>query len=170
MDEPAPHKVTSRLVNQTGLRDGYKPLLESLTSRYVLEGNRQLGLFTYVTLGAIAGDYYRTMGEEQKSRSAFPYKDRQYTIQYQTWWNNALQEKQQLQDSQVFTRINRALDWIDASRSYDIPNTSGAYISFKDKAIPTDVYFDHNYAALKRIKAAYSQDSFNHFRSRKSII
>ncbi|MEO3735338.1 FAD-binding protein [Shewanella baltica] len=170
LDEPAPHKVTSRLVNQTGLRDGYKPLLESLTSRYVLEGNRQLGLFTYVTLGAIAGDYYRTMGEEQKSRSAFPYKDRQYTIQYQTWWNNALQEKQQLQDSQVFTRINRALDWIDASRNYDIPNTSGAFISFKDKAIPTDVYFDHNYAALKRIKAAYSQDSFNHFRSRKSII
>ena len=170
VDEPAPHKVTSRLVNQTGLRDGYKPLLESLTSHYVLEGNRQLGLFTYVTLGAITGDYYRTMGEEQKRRSAFPYKDRQYTIQYQTWWNNALQEKQQLQDSQVFTRINRALDWIDASRNYDIPNTSGAFISFKDKAIPTDVYFDHSYAALKRIKAAYSQDSFNHFRSRKSII
>jgi len=172
LDEPAPHKITSRLVDAQGLgNDGHEALLRSLTSPFILEGNRLEGLFTYVTLGAITGDYYRTMSSEEQSKSAFPYKDKQYTIQYQVWWNEPLIKKEELQDNPVYTRVNRALDWIEVSRDFFIPNTSGAFISFKDSSIPTKTYFGKSYEKLKEIKEQYSKDTlFNHFRTRKTII
>jgi hypothetical protein len=171
LDEPAPHKITSRLVDCQGLGDsGHKALLESLTSSNILAGNRELGLFTYVTLGAIDGSFYQKMSDKMKGSSAFPYKNKLYTIQYQTWWNNELGEKERLQDNAVYTRTNRALDWMEVSRDFVIPNTSGSFISFKDNSIPTETYFAHNYQRLIKIKEKYSKDEFNHFRKRKTII
>lgn len=171
LDAPAPHKITSRLVNQDGLQEGgYKAFLRSLTSPLILEGNRELGLFTYTTLGAIVGDFYHNISEADKKRSAFPYKDKLYTIQYQTWWNEALSEKELGQNNKVYNRTNRALDWMQECRDYNIPNTSGAFISFKDSSIPTETYFAQNYDELKRIKETYVEDPLNHFRTRKTII
>jgi hypothetical protein len=173
LDDPAPHKITSRFVNSEGLEaDGYKQLLLSLTSPLVLPEGRDLGLFTYVTLGAIVGDYYR-QNTDKAENSAFPYKDKLYTIQYQTWWNVTDEEHQYPDPSQkedVYKNINRAMDWIDAARNFDIPNTSGAFISFKDIAIPTHIYFDKNYEKLKDIKKRFSKDPYNHLRTRKTII
>lgn len=171
LDEPAPHKLTSRLVDCQGLGDhGHDALLKSLTSPHIISGNRELGLFSYVTLGAIDGHYYQTIPDADKDQSAFPYKDKLYTIQYQTWWNNELVQKEQLQDNEVYSRTNRALDWIEACRDFEIPNTSGAFISFKDNSIPTETYFAHNYQRLVDIKKEYSKDEYNHFRKRKTII
>jgi hypothetical protein len=62
------------------------------------------------------------------------------------------------------------MDWIDTARNFEIPNTSGAFISFKDINIPTSVYFDKSYEKLKTIKINHSLDPFNHFRTRKTII
>ena len=94
-DKPAPHKITSRLVNHNGLnadnKNGYQKLLESLSSDLILDGNRALGLFTYVTLRAIIGDFYNTRINE--TNSAFPYKEKLYTIQYQCWWNKKMNFK-----------------------------------------------------------------------------
>ncbi|WP_420551189.1 FAD-binding oxidoreductase [Tenacibaculum aiptasiae] len=171
-DLPAPHKITSRLVDKNGLdynnKNGYQQLLRSLTSSLILDGNRALGLFNYVTLGAIVGDFYTQKGEE--TNSAFPYKDKLYTIQYQCWWNTQIEEKEEFQDNFVYDRTNRALDWIEASRDFDIPNTSGAFISFKDSSIPTKTYFDKSYKRLIEIKENESKDPYNHFRTRKTII
>lgn len=171
LDLPAPHKITSRLVDHDGLgangKPGYAELLQSLTSSLVLEGNRERGLFTYVTLGAIAGPYYQ---QHKGENSAFPYADKQYTIQYQTWWNTEEHEKMLGQDNSVYDRTNRALDWIEASREAEISNTSGAFISFKDASVPTETYFAQNYERLKSIKKEYSKDPLNHFRSRKTIL
>ncbi|MFQ3243725.1 MAG: hypothetical protein ACJAYF_000954 [Arenicella sp.] len=171
LDEPAPHKITCRLVDSVGLgAKGHKELLRSLTSKLILEGNREKGLFTYVTLGAIAGDYYHNMSQANKNKSSFPYKDKQYIIQYQTWWNLELAEKEELQNNAVYTRINRALDWMEKSRDFCIANTSGSFISFKDSSIPTKTYFDKSYDQLKCVKKKYSKDPDNHFRTRKTII
>ena len=171
-DDPAPHKITSRLVNKDGLgangANGYQKLLESLSSDLLLDGNRALGLFNYVTLGAIVGDFYKN--NIATTNSAFPYKDKLYTIQYQCWWNEKEELKNEFQDNFVYDRTNRALDWIEASRDFDIPNTSGAFISFKDSSIPTKTYFDKSYERLKEIKETYSEDPYNHFRTRKTII
>jgi len=168
MDKPAPHKITSRLVNSTGLSDkGYSQLLKSLTSPLILKDNRSLGLFTYVTLGAIVGDYYY---KNPDGNSAFPYKDKLYTIQYQTWWNTKAKYKKYGQNSNVYDNTNRALDWMEVSRDFDIPNTSGAFISFKDSSIPTKTYFGKSYERLKDIKIRLCKDPHNHFRTRKTII
>lgn len=165
LDDPAPHKISSRLVDREGLsEEGYAQLLRSLTSPLIFKENRALGLFTYVTLGSIVGDYYHNNNGEQ---SAFPYPDKLYTIQYQTWWNT---EKVLNQDSNIYDYTNRALDWMEVSRDFDIPNTSGAFISFKDSSIPTKIYFGRSYERLKEIKETLCKDPHNHFRTRKTII
>ena len=171
LDQPAPHKITSRLVEPQGLGEsGYSALINSLTSPLILPTNRQKGLFNYVTLGAIVGKFYKEQKEEQAQLSAFPYPNMLYTIQYQTWWNNELEQKDLLQNNKVYTATNRALDWMEVARDYDIPNTSGAFISFKDNSIPTKTYFAQNYDALISVKENYSEDPYNHFRKRKTII
>lgn len=81
-----------------------------------------------------------------------------------------MQEQALLQANPVYTRVNRALDWIDRCRDASIANSSGAFINFKDKSIPTAQYFGQNYAMLQQVKASYCQDPLNHFRSRKSIV
>jgi len=176
LDQPAPHKITSRLAEHHGQDEGYyAALLQSLTSELILEGNREEGLFNYVTLGAIVGDFYLSQDNQkatndEKTGSAFPYSDKLYTIQYQTWWNTELEEKEKLQDNTVYTRTNRALDWMEVARDFDIPHTSGAFISFKDDSIPTKTYFAQNYERLIDVKKEYSRDEFNHLRKRKTII
>lgn len=171
LDAPAPHKITSRFANREGLgKDGHAALLQSLTSPLISTENRTLGLFSYITLGAISGNYYQNLPESKKDQSAFPYKDKQYTIQYQTWWNETLAEKEEWQNNQVYVHVNRALDWMQKCRDFKIPNTSGAFISFKDSSIPTSTYFDKNYDRLMKIKKQYSEDPMNHFRTRKTIL
>lgn len=168
LDNPAPHKITSRLVNATGLDDiGKEQLIASLTSAMIMPGNRELGLFQYVTLGAISGDFYRT---HPTTDSAFPYNDKQYTIQYQTWWNEQIHDAEMLQNNYVYDRTNRALDWMDECRNGEIKNTSGAFISFKDSSVSTRTYFDASYNKLVEIKHKYSLDPYNHLRTRKTII
>jgi len=183
VDLPAPHKITNRLVDKSGLQEeGFKAYIESMWSPLILRGNRNLGLNQYVTLGAINGHYYQNHPDQDSLRSSFPYKDKEYIIQYQTWWNANLTEAS-LEgpgnldpvildpiEGPVYTRTNKALDWMEVVREYPIPNTSGAFISFKDSSIPTKTYFQQNYERLQKAKIKFSNDPYNYFRSRKTII
>jgi hypothetical protein len=172
LDQPGPHKITCRLANGKGLQaQGHKKLLESLCSSLILNGNIKLGISSYITLGAITGKFYqKDITAKEKEKSSFPYKDRLFTIQYQTWWNETSNEKAKGANNEVFTRVNRALDWMEVCRDYDIPNTSGSFISFKDSSVPTRTYFDKSYNDLVKAKETHSKDPYNHFRSRKTII
>ncbi|GFD76075.1 hypothetical protein KUL113_54950 [Tenacibaculum sp. KUL113] len=180
LDLPAPHKITSRLVDKKGLgEEGHQKLIESLCSPLLNEHNRKNTITSYITLGAITGEFYK---KHPETNSAFPYNDKQYTIQYQCWWEaldanmdpaikKYIEEKiKNFQDNTLYDYTNRALDWIEVCRDFDIPNTSGAFISFKDSSIPTKTYFAQNYNELIRIKEQYSKDPYNHFRTRKTII
>ena len=193
-DAPAPHKITSKLVgrapdlnpnnkllsdNPAGLNDtGKAQLIQSLTSDLVFAENAPLGLFSYVTLGAIAGPFYQQeFAVKAQDRVAFPYTDSKYTIQYQTWWNTELtlsedkvsHAQQSLQgmlsatdmkslgqNNPVYQFVNRALDWIEVSRDTEIEGAYGAFISFKDSSIPTKTYFQQNYDKLLTVKKHYS--------------
>ncbi|WP_442266837.1 BBE domain-containing protein [Tenacibaculum sp. ZS6-P6] len=66
--------------------------------------------------------------------------------------------------------VNRALDWMEECRDYQIDETDGSFISFKDNSVPTKNYFSQNYDALIKIKETYSEDEKFLFRSRKTII
>ncbi|PHS07295.1 MAG: hypothetical protein COA88_08985 [Kordia sp.] len=90
------------------------------------------GVHTYLTLGAISGDYYDNYNKNL-IRSAFPYNHRPFTIQYQAWWNQFLDrdDKYCLTDEQrskemIMNRpfVNRAEDWMQDCRDYTIPHTS----------------------------------------------
>lgn len=172
MDLPAPHKITSRLVDACGLgQTGHAKLIESLCSPLLFPRNYGLGLFTYITLGAITGHYYReVIKPEQRELSSFPYKDRLFTIQYQTWWDETSQQKAEGENNAVYRYVNRALDWMEVCRDYDIPHTSGAFISFKDDSVTTRKYFDASYKELVGVKETKSADPSNHFHTRKTII
>ena len=171
-DAPAPHKITSKLVKHDGLTEaGYSDLLSTLTSDLLRPENEHLGLFSYVTLGAIVGDYYLDNPKGQSSIGvAFPYQPSLYTIQYQTWWNESIKDKVELQNNKVFVDSNRAMDWIDTARDARIDGAGGAFISFKDASVATHVYFGDNYEKLVHIKETYIKDQYNHFRTRKTII
>lgn len=185
-DAPAPHKISSKLVPSldSGLwtDTSRKQLIQTLSSNLLSPQNEQLGLFSYVTLGAITGSYYQDMNIQQENACqgpdkidgvlgvAFPYRPCQYTIQFQTWWNESIKNKIELQTNEVFVDTNRAMDWIDVSQASEIEGAYGAFISFKDPGIATKVYFQDNYEALKKIKKERIKDSYNHLRTRKTII
>ncbi|MFA0112512.1 FAD-dependent oxidoreductase [Vibrio sp. 10N.261.46.E11] len=182
-DSPAPHKITSKVVSHQGLSDvGKEQLIRSLTSTLICKESESLGLFSYVTLGAISGPFYANDTNEKASkRVAFPYTTSQYTIQYQTWWNEKVYEVEQGQHNPVYNYVNRALDWMEVCRDTDVCGTKGAFISFKDSSIPTREYFQQHYQCLIKTKEKYSapyqklplnsppETGYNHFRSRKTI-
>jgi hypothetical protein len=183
-ETPAPHKITSRLVQAEGLGDeGRRTLIESLESDLLSKEGELAGIECYVTLGAISGPYYKDYYiNPDVIGSAFPYKNRPYTIQYQAWWDkHELMHKDKqapnktgnapfLAPSPANPYSNAAEDWIDEARERKFPQTKGSFISFKDGAVPTEEYFLGSYQRLKEIKQKYSRDENNLFRSRKTII
>ncbi len=189
-DGPAPHKITSRFVDaicehrtdnwSDASREALICSLQSNKIPVTKDAEMKHGLHTYITLGAISGKFYSDYLEgEEAIGSAFPYKKRPFTIQYQAWWNQFLDldEKYCLTDEQVEKEmlinrpfVNRAQDWIEASRDYTIPHTSGAFISFKDSSIPTSTYFSTSYDALIDVKVKCSKDPNLLFRTRKTIL
>ena len=176
-DPPAPHKISCRLLKENFFHDlgAQKSLLESLESGLVTVEGMETGIYCYVTLGAISGSYYAGYTEEAFPKgSAFPYKKRPYTIQYQAWWNVPEEDDKSqntgIRKLYVDNYTNQALDWIEHCRSREFPQASGSFISFKDNSVPTSQYFMQSYEQLKEIKRMHSQDPKNILRSRKTII
>lgn len=172
LDKPAPHKITSRLATVTAdeavASARRNKLIESLESNLLYTEGALQGMATYFTLGAITGSYYRDYDFDANQfplGSSFAYKKCCYTVQYQAWWNNDGTDNPKVQPY-----VNRAMDWLEVCRDYEIPATYGSFISFKDDSIPTRVYFQESYDRLKEIKQAYSADPDNLLSSRKTII
>ncbi|SDI52485.1 Berberine and berberine like [Chryseobacterium taeanense] len=172
IDKPAPHKITSRfatVIDDEELASQRRiKLIESLESNLLVTEGEKQGMNTYFTLGAISGAYYRDYdfaANQFPEGSSFAYKKCFYTIQYQAWWDN-----DGIENPKVQPYVNRAMDWLEVCRNYEIPATYGAFISFKDDSIPTRVYFQENYDRLKEIKKDYSKDPDNMLSSRKTII
>ena len=65
---------------------------------------------------------------------------------------------------------NQAEDWIASCRDFPIPNTHGAFISFKDSSVRTEVYFSQSYDELKRVKSDHVHDDNILFQTNKTII
>lgn len=188
-DGPAPHKITSRLVNPiTETDDSWNDasraaLICSLQSNKIpakFDGEMRHGVHTYITLGAISGNFYENYSQPKGTiGSSFPYKKRPFIIQYQTWWNQFLDgddktivsDKERVKEMLINRQYtNRALDWMEDSRDYVIPHTSGAFISFKDASIPTSTYFSTSYDDLIEVKVDCSYDPQLLFRTRKTIL
>ncbi|MDA9773780.1 FAD-dependent oxidoreductase [Saprospiraceae bacterium] len=173
IDDPAPHKLTCRLVDEGGLgQEGRKSLIKSLRSNLISTNGIKAHIHTYVTLGAISGNFYTKeyIKPTFPEGCAFPYSKRPYTVQYQAWWNEEEIDKEEGKKYHVYQYINDAMDWIQESRDAKIPQMHGSFISFKDSSIPTEKYFPGVYDQLRRIKQKYVNDKDNIFRTRKTIM
>jgi hypothetical protein len=172
VDDPAPHKITSRMTAEYGWNDeGRESLISSLQSDLLFDEGEQGGLLCYTTLGAISGAYYANYKDPGfPTGSAFPYKKRKYTIQYQAWWDQGEKDIKKGKEHNVHLYTNRAEDWIEECRKRDFPETDGSFISFKDAAVPTRNYFLQSYDQLKKIKEDFSNDPKNRLSTRKTII
>jgi len=172
VDDPAPHKITSRLTAEHGWNDeGRESLISSLQSDLLFDKGEEGGLLCYATLGAISGAYYAHYKDPGfPNGSAFPYKKRKYTIQYQAWWDQGEADIKLGKEHNVYLYTNRAEDWIEECRKRDFPETDGSFISFKDAGVPTRNYFLQSYDRLKEIKEKFSKDPKNRLRTRKTII
>ncbi|WBX75221.1 FAD-dependent oxidoreductase [Tenacibaculum ovolyticum] len=180
-DCPAPHKITSRMPTNSWDDKSREQLVCSLQST-LLKGIEETNISSYITLGAIQGDFYATKKAREKSalKCAFPFQERAFTIQYQTWWDMPTQTESDCKckmdentiDKVIPTRFysNRALDWMEECRDYIINETNGSFISFKDASVPTKNYFVDNYEKLIDIKLDYSEDKKCIFKSRKTIL
>ena len=186
-DGPAPHKITSRLADKNWDDTSREALICSLQSTLLIPKEEaeknDYGIHSYITIGAITGDFYDNLNNSDKGideiGSAFPYKDRLFTIQYQAWWNEFLTPEGQLipsepeaLESTIKNRFysNRTEDWIAQSRDFDIPHTGGAFISFKDASVTTKKYFSSSYEDLIKVKEEYSKDNNMLLKTRKTII
>lgn len=173
IDAPAPYKITSKLVKHGEWGDaGRENLLHTLESDLISLDAIKAGVQCYVTLGAISGSYYQNYKDPGFPKgSAFPYKKRPFTIQYQAWWDvPATTYTESDAADNVNNYSNRAQDWIEECRSFNFPQTSGSFISFKDNAVPTSNYFMESYNKLKTIKEDFSKDPQNRLSTRKTII
>ena len=173
LDDAAPHKISCRMVQEKGLGEsGRYNLIESLRSHLITKEGILGHLHTYVTLGAISGNYYSSdfVVPDFPQGCSFPYQKRPYTIQYQAWWNEKQEDKDAGIANHVYKYTNKALDWIAECRTKNFPETEGSFISFKDSAIPTHKYFLGNYEKLQEVKHNHSKDETNLFQSRKTII
>jgi len=151
LDDKAPHKLSSKLVNKSGLgHEGRKNLIKTLRSKHISGITQTAHVHTYVTLGAICGNFYGPNFQKQTFPKgvSFPYQQRPYTIQYQVWWNETEADRQHYDPE----KVDMAMQWISEARDFEFPQTSGSFISFKDAEIPIQNYFMENYDELVRIK------------------
>lgn len=151
IDNKAPHKLSSKMVAKEGLGlEGRKNLIRTLRSNHIKGITQTAHVHTYVTLGAICGNYYGPDFQKPTFPAgvSFPFQQRPYTIQYQVWWNEDEADRQHYDPE----RVEQAMQWIAQARDFDFPQTSGSFISFKDAQIPIQEYFMENYDKLREIK------------------
>jgi FAD binding domain len=184
---PAPHKITSRLANEGWNRASRVALICALQSPLVQPQpnggtKKQYDVRQYITIGAITGPFYsQRKPAPNEIGSAFPYPDRLFTLQFQSWWDQYRKPdgglldgvtEQQARQISVDNRLwaNHAENWIEACRNADIPHSGNAFISFKDDAVRTDMYFDQSYQPLIKVKTEHSEDPHLLFQTRKTIL
>lgn len=158
----APHKVTSRFANASGWNEQSRmALVCALQSPRVVPApkNGYFGISQYITIGAMSGPFYHQ--QAQPSQGAFPYTDCPFWLQFQAWWGQNGVPATQAADSE---QVNDLEEWIADCREACIPHTHGAFISFKDAAIPLETYFGCNLEALRAVKKICSHDANNRFR------
>lgn len=176
---PAPHKLTSRVAGVHWSDDSRSALIHSLQSPLVpAPQETAFPAVAFVTLLAISGPYYADQNGDADG-CAFPYRNDRYFIQYQAWWNqftdmngrpvgNAAERAQACIANRYHD--NRLQDWIANCRDYDIPGSHGAFISFKDVSIRTEVYFGTSYQRLRAVKLECSRDPQILLQTAKTIV
>ena len=169
-DRPHPHKVTSTFPKQVK-QEKADQLDQEIVHRihtYLSEHCYYKDVARYMSFHCMGG----AVTDNPASR-AFPYADKPYMLQVQTWWN--LSENKSVDEN----RKNKYDEWVENFRTRLADCIEGAFINFVDKdicgpyepskrqAVLTQYYTEENLKKLIIIKQKY--DPFNLFNFRLSI-
>lgn len=169
-DRPHPHKVTScfpKCGNEADGQDSDKELVAAI-HKYLSDSCYYKDVSRYMSFHCMGG-----VITENPSSRVFPYADRPYMLQVQTWWN--LSENKSVDENRKVAYKG----WVEKFRAAIQPWTEGAFINFVDKdifgpyepskrqEILTAYYTEQNLKKLIPIKKRY--DPFNLFNFRLSV-
>ena len=177
---PHPHKVTSAFSNQTG-KAYYRQVADSVTEYFentvdVAPENYFRYVRSYLTFHSMGG----AMAEIPNSESAFAFRDSEFLIQIQSWWNYPTGETGK--DCRKEKKWQQPyIDWVTNFRRKLAEKNlvKGAFINFVDKDLGPDYttdegkyellkeYYGDNLDELIKVKKAY--DSGNVFNFELSI-
>lgn len=121
-NDPLPHQTVTSFSSHKGLgQQGHKALLHSLSNEVTHETARQLGIFNYVTLEAIAGKHFKAK-HSKKVNELTPYQHSLYALRFQT--STPANTYPSENDVTLSHTITQAQQWIDNCKQLHLPNTS----------------------------------------------
>ncbi len=181
-ETPHPHKVSSVFSNGTGLE--YYAKIAEKVARYYKEtssGIKSEQVRSYMTFHTLGGK----IKEEPEGKSGFAFRDREFLMQFQSWWNYPIITDDTKTCPTDFSWQEPYIDWVKNFRKYmlgedlDNPLVDGAFINFVDKDLGFDytkaqgkydllkVYYGDKLDRLIEIKKEY--DPNNLFKFKMSI-
>lgn len=163
-DAPHPHKVSSAFP-VTGSEED----IAREVSAYMSSTTYSPFVRSYVSFHSMGG----AIRQEPQGGRAFPYNDKAYMLQFQSWWNYPEGEaKSCIVDRE---RQQVYIDWVKNFRESLKPHIEGAFINFVDKDLGPDPitrqgriallrnYYGHNMERLMDVKKAYDPEDFFQF-------
>lgn len=82
-----------------------------------------------------------------KQDSSFFYRDKEFLLQFQAWWNPEDEKK------------GDYLEWINGFRNTLQDYIKGAFINFVDREIELECYYGNNFKRLQEIKHKYDDQN-----------
>lgn len=177
-DRPHPHKVSSCFPKNfyttdhqydeskyMALVDKFIGYMESGASKFTTDANQ------YLSLHGLGGVVQERPADE---RSAFPFYDKPFMMQMQSWWDLSGNARTDKKREEIYVK------WIEAFRKSLIEDVEGAFINFVDydlvenpkstegKLALLKIYYQDNLEQLRKVKAKY--DAHNLFNFRMSIV
>ena len=148
--EPHPHKVTSGFPKST---TDYAALFKIIVDRFQKETEISDQAMTYLSIHSMGG-----VLKEKLVDTAFPFRSKEFMFQFQAWWHNPKDIKQ-----------DEYIEWIESFRDDISDYIEGAFINFPDKLLVKDpdeqrvellqYYYMHNLDRLREVKSKYDPDN-----------
>ena len=155
-DGPHPHKISSTF--PTGKQD-YEALVNTIID-FLGKSKPFPAANTYLSLHGMGGQVKRV----PEGDSAFPYKDKDFLLQFQAWWADAADPD-----------TSNYMNWIESFRTTLLPYTEGSFINFPDVNLVKnyhteqgrlellEYYYAQNLTLLRRIKYKYDKGNLFSF-------
>lgn len=170
---PHPHKVSSAFPKDEGTE--YYNKIARAIAEYLDGSSFDPNVRSYMTFHAMGG----AISQEPKPGRAFPYKDKEFLLQFQSWWNypeDQLSKEGKACMKKIKEREKDYIQWVtnfrQALKSREL--VEGAFINFVDKALVSDsstsdgklellgYYYAQNLDELRKVKQAIDpEDKFN---------
>lgn len=166
---PHPHKVSSAFPNGQGGK--YNTKIASSVAKYLNDSKFDPNVRSYMTFHAMGG----MISKEPKAGRAFPYSEKEFLLQFQSWWNYP-EDQSSAKGKQCMEKIRELekpfIQWVKAFRESLNKEelVEGAFINFVDRDLPNsegktgllEHYFAHNLNYLMDVKKQVdSEDQFN---------